>query len=219
MRLTPCDACLCRQSSLLCHVGGYHKILKSSSNMPSTEETIIFEAEVRDAVGHSRSFSIPYSIDDPQGMAALRAGKDSSIISSVVFKAQREIIHCGIDWRFVICSGPAKSSINSPMAWLEGEPMYIRDPCFMPICLNPSCKASALRSAQEIRKEIQDDGLLPNKDVFATHCFACGKTEKALGTKMSKCSKCKLATYCDKACQTKHWRSTHKHKCVTVPKK
>jgi hypothetical protein len=32
---------------------------------------------------------------------------------------------------------------------------------------------------------------------------------------MSKCSKCRIAVYCSKECQTKHWIN-HKHLCSDI---
>lgn len=32
------------------------------------------------------------------------------------------------------------------------------------------------------------------------------------------CSRCKTAYYCSKACQTLHWRATHKKECVAKKK-
>lgn len=46
-------------------------------------------------------------------------------------------------------------------------------------------------------------------DLFEKNCWYCGK----MGIKMSTCSKCKLASYCGKDCQTKHWKQNHKFSC------
>ena len=40
-------------------------------------------------------------------------------------------------------------------------------------------------------------------------CFACGKSCVSL----NKCSRCKVAIYCDKRCQKADWKTTHKEHC------
>ena len=44
-----------------------------------------------------------------------------------------------------------------------------------------------------------------------TSCAACSKPCGRL-----RCGRCKSVPYCDKACQTKHWKSVHKRECVGV---
>merc|ERR1712080_662801 len=42
-------------------------------------------------------------------------------------------------------------------------------------------------------------------------CFACGKRENKVA-EYAKCSRCKLALYCSRACQVSHW-TKHKKNC------
>ena len=44
-------------------------------------------------------------------------------------------------------------------------------------------------------------------------CEACGKEGAA-----KRCSRCMESCYCSTACQRKHWKAGHKHKCVEVEK-
>jgi hypothetical protein len=48
-------------------------------------------------------------------------------------------------------------------------------------------------------------------------CFTCGKPE-AEGEMLLKCSRCKSALYCNKVCQSKHWKTVHKKLCLSVNK-
>ena len=32
-------------------------------------------------------------------------------------------------------------------------------------------------------------------------------------TKMKRCARCKLASYCGKECQIEHWKASHKYSC------
>lgn len=48
-------------------------------------------------------------------------------------------------------------------------------------------------------------------------CFTCGKPE-AEGEMLLKCSRCKSALYCNKICQSKHWKSVHKKLCLSANK-
>ena len=51
----------------------------------------------------------------------------------------------------------------------------------------------------------------------AENCCLCGKKAKK-GTKMKRCSRCKLATYCTAACQKTHWKQKIKgHKQLCQP--
>ena len=43
-------------------------------------------------------------------------------------------------------------------------------------------------------------------------CGQCGKREEE-GETFSHCSRCKIVTYCSKACQKQHWRGGHKDTC------
>jgi hypothetical protein len=43
-------------------------------------------------------------------------------------------------------------------------------------------------------------------------CSGCDK-QHVNNTKLQRCSRCKLAVYCGKECQLKHWRSGHKSIC------
>ena len=46
-------------------------------------------------------------------------------------------------------------------------------------------------------------------------CFWCGNAEKAL----SKCAKCRVASYCSRECQIKDWKAGHKHSCKSKQSK
>lgn len=52
-----------------------------------------------------------------------------------------------------------------------------------------------------------------NDEMAPSVCFKCGKE----GVKLSKCSKCQVATYCSRDCQISHWKSGtgggHKFSC------
>ena len=43
-------------------------------------------------------------------------------------------------------------------------------------------------------------------------CGQCGKTEEP-GETFNHCSRCKVVSYCSKACQKQHWRGGHKDTC------
>ncbi|KAJ0109441.1 mynd zinc finger [Diaporthe amygdali] len=43
-------------------------------------------------------------------------------------------------------------------------------------------------------------------------CYKCGKIQADIGKKLSVCSRCKVASYCDHDCQKAHW-SAHKPSC------
>ena len=42
-------------------------------------------------------------------------------------------------------------------------------------------------------------------------CGQCGISEQ--GTTFNHCSRCKVVSYCSKACQKQHWRGGHKDTC------
>jgi hypothetical protein len=42
-------------------------------------------------------------------------------------------------------------------------------------------------------------------------CFGCGKPL----TTLSKCAKCKVAAYCERDCQVKDWKASHKAACAS----
>ncbi|VDC07679.1 unnamed protein product [Peniophora sp. CBMAI 1063] len=44
------------------------------------------------------------------------------------------------------------------------------------------------------------------------HCQACGKSEEDVTAGMQACSRCHVASYCDAACQQRHWKR-HKQVC------
>jgi hypothetical protein len=48
--------------------------------------------------------------------------------------------------------------------------------------------------------------------VSATECANCLTPESPL----KQCSRCKLVQYCGRACQTQHWKASHKSRCVKV---
>ena len=43
-------------------------------------------------------------------------------------------------------------------------------------------------------------------------CILCGKSDSV--TTLFQCSRCKVAQYCSKECQTVHWKKEHKNSCV-----
>ncbi|KAK7707763.1 hypothetical protein SLS63_013683 [Diaporthe eres] len=43
-------------------------------------------------------------------------------------------------------------------------------------------------------------------------CYHCGKIEADLGKKLSRCARCKVASYCGQDCQKAHWKA-HKPSC------
>ncbi|KAM0279718.1 hypothetical protein ACHAQH_004409 [Verticillium albo-atrum] len=45
-------------------------------------------------------------------------------------------------------------------------------------------------------------------------CFLCGNIKSDIGHGLSKCGRCKYAFYCDKECQTSHWK-IHKPICAS----
>ena len=60
----------------------------------------------------------------------------------------------------------------------------------------------------------EDDGDWAVEDDGFVSCFNCNKRSNA----MKMCSKCKIALYCNKKCQKKHWKQ-HKPNCVENDKK
>jgi hypothetical protein len=48
-------------------------------------------------------------------------------------------------------------------------------------------------------------------------CFNCGKPEPE-GENLLKCSRCKSALYCNKVCQSQHWKTVHKTLCPSASK-
>ena len=44
-------------------------------------------------------------------------------------------------------------------------------------------------------------------------CFGCGRARR-LQESFRACSRCKVARYCCKDCQKKHWKEGHKKECV-----
>ena len=60
-----------------------------------------------------------------------------------------------------------------------------------------------------------------------TKCWACGETSVVAGSsseaasssveELKKCGACKVACYCCKECQTKHWKERHKRSCKAMP--
>ena len=47
-------------------------------------------------------------------------------------------------------------------------------------------------------------------------CWCCGKPGISADA-VKKCSRCRVAKYCDKQCQTKDWKARHKAWCGTIP--
>ena len=48
-------------------------------------------------------------------------------------------------------------------------------------------------------------------------CANCSVPEGQFGVKLLPCSRCKLVSYCGKACQAQHWKAGgHKQRCVAV---
>jgi hypothetical protein len=47
--------------------------------------------------------------------------------------------------------------------------------------------------------------------VKSIRCFCCGETRSE--NDLSRCSGCRLAYYCNKKCQKKHWKNGHKKVC------
>lgn len=46
-------------------------------------------------------------------------------------------------------------------------------------------------------------------------CANCGAPEGHDGLELRPCSRCKLVSYCEKTCQTQHWKTGgHKERCV-----
>jgi len=56
---------------------------------------------------------------------------------------------------------------------------------------------------------------LPDSLFTLEHCANCNKSETAVDGPLLQCSRCKSsqALYCNKDCQTQHWRSVHKNQC------
>ena len=48
----------------------------------------------------------------------------------------------------------------------------------------------------------------------AAECAFCGAREGHQGAALSKCTRCKVTSYCSKPCQLAHWRGGHKVQCV-----
>jgi len=62
-------------------------------------------------------------------------------------------------------------------------------------------------------KNYENDRSVVNKadqKLASDFCFNCGQTAK------SRCSKCKLVAYCCKNCQSIHWKTMHKSKCISA---
>lgn len=183
-------------------------------------ETVIFESNVSDNAGHEREFRFPIQVEPRVSNALRDSGTDSSAILAEINKmASQKVLSCGIDWKCVICSEPATTSVNTPMSFSidRSKPIYIRDCCFFPICGNPACDFEARRRTEEIMGEVKKTYASFGK-AQSVRCWECGKIEKVQGTRMSKCSRCKVATYCNADCQTKHWKKEHKKKCTVPPK-
>jgi hypothetical protein len=50
-----------------------------------------------------------------------------------------------------------------------------------------------------------------------TECANCAVPQGSAGITLKKCSRCKLVSYCSKACQSQHWKQgDHKRYCVAV---
>ena len=69
---------------------------------------------------------------------------------------------------------------------------------FMPVCLN--CRVYSWEQAK-----------VPSKD----GPFYIKESSK---DPLQRCSKCKVAYYCDRDCQTEHWEKVHKEKCKFLRK-
>lgn len=52
----------------------------------------------------------------------------------------------------------------------------------------------------------------------ATHCHWCFRdvATSAASTTLPRCSRCKYAYYCSRACQQAHWRAEHAHECAQL---
>ena len=48
-------------------------------------------------------------------------------------------------------------------------------------------------------------------------CWRCGKKDGEGGVSLKKCGSCKVARYCNKDCQTKHWKEKHRIVCKVMP--
>ena len=71
-----------------------------------------------------------------------------------------------------------------------------------------AASASALIAASSERQGIKG----PLGGAAADECAGCGKA-RAAGTKLRRCSRCRLVFYCDTKCQRAH-RRTHKPSCI-----
>jgi hypothetical protein len=47
-------------------------------------------------------------------------------------------------------------------------------------------------------------------------CWCCGKTGISADA-VKRCSRCRVAKYCDKQCQTKDWKQRHRASCPVIP--
>jgi hypothetical protein len=82
-----------------------------------------------------------------------------------------------------------------------------------------SRRAAQADSSAAARPEAASRGGVPARprttpQAQAQHCYSCGKVA-AEGKRLSRCSRCQVAQYCDAACQRAHWKK-HKPLCCQV---
>lgn len=92
---------------------------------------------------------------------------------------------------------------------------------------NPDCRDKVLLPPHHVQRAAE----LPNKsgsfdwdtqgdanlssllEQAASHCSNCGNTVGDDDDELKRCSACQKAFYCDRECQLKHWKTSHKPLC------
>jgi len=115
------------------------------------------------------------------------------------------------------CNGPRHTILQTPMSYLHLPEPFIM--CYsMPVCRNGKCEYEARKSINETLMGTMDEYAteyhVPGPSSASREVLPCGNCNKV--GQVKKCGRCELVAYCDKECQTAHWKV---HKRICAPRK
>ena len=185
---------------------------------------ITYHAKVSDIDGHRREFSFAEQVSASE-LQRLRSDREYSIEylsarccrqMSAMMQAEPWVCSAREDE----CRERAVKLVFTPMNYIHKDPPCIHDIGPIPICRDPKCNVAAHLTHREIAKmfsrECQKQGITAKGESSfysrkARVCANCGRSGE--GSAILTCGRCRIAYYCNRDCQTNHWK-IHRKGCA-----
>lgn len=158
----------------------------------------LYIAEVENEAGKLVHYNTIVLVPNYRGSSASQQEK-IAFLNTVTRQCQSEVMLVSKN-RCQACGKKAEKLVCQPGLYDRDVQTFVMD-YPKPVCQNPGCD---LIIRQRMQAANQQKGML-DRELFV--CMHCGKKAG-----LAKCSKCRLAAYCSKECQERHWPQ-HKSAC------